>query len=104
MTWVKNTRVGGIQHVKEKRKEKQNQNKLKVSACKKISRFFSYVNKQLADPTFIQSLSYDSQAVEASRATRLSVALPVLFIVFSVLFMFAPLMKQCENFIPCMTF
>ena len=29
------------------------------SKCEKISRFFSNVNEQLADPTSIQSLSYD---------------------------------------------
>ena len=32
------------------------------------------------------------------------VALSVLFIIFSVLFIFAPLMKQCENFILYLTF
>ena len=50
---------------KRKRKEER-ETKLKVeSKCQKISQFFSTVNEQLADPTSIQSLSCDSQAVEA---------------------------------------
>ena len=75
------------------------------SKCKKISSFFSNVSEQLADPTSMRFLSNDSQAVEASRATSLSVALSVLFMIFSVLFIanFAPLMKQCKNFILCLT-
>ena len=44
--------------VKNVKKERQNQKKLK------ISQFFPNVNEQLADPTSIRSLSYDSQAVE----------------------------------------
>ena len=76
-----------IKNVKEKRKERQNYEKLKVSACKEISRFFSDVNEQSADSTSFQSLSHDSQDEEASRATSLSGALSVLFIIFSVLFM-----------------
>ena len=59
------------------------------------------MKEQLADPTSIQSLSYVSQAVEAINLESAEeqftvaffcVALFVLFIVFSVLFMFAPLM------------
>ena len=93
-----------VKHVKEKRKERQNQKKLKASVCKKTSGFSFNVNEHLADSTSIQCLSYDSQAVEASTATRFSVALSVLFIIFSVLFIFAPLIKQSENFILCLTF
>ena len=81
-------------HVQKKRKERQNHKTLKASACKKISRSFANVNEQLADPTFIQFLSYDSQAVEASRTTSLSLAFSVLFTVFYVLFIVAPETQQ----------
>ena len=53
----------GSQNVEEKRKETKS--KEVESKCKKISHFFPNVNEQLADPTSIQSLNYDSQAVEA---------------------------------------
>ena len=51
---------------KRKRKEERETKSKEVkSKCKKISQFFPNVNKQLADPPSIQSLSNDSQAVEA---------------------------------------
>ena len=51
---------------KRKGKEKrETKSKEFESKCKKISQFFPNVNKQLADPTSIKSLSYDSQVVEA---------------------------------------
>ena len=75
------------------------------SRCKKISQFFHNVNEQLADPTSIQSLSYDCQAVEAmnfeSTAEQFAVAFlrcTLCVVIFSVLLIFAPLMKQCKNF------
>ena len=45
--------------------EREKKSKEVESKCKKISQFFLNVKKQLADPTSTQSLSYDSQAVEA---------------------------------------
>ena len=36
--------------------------------------------------------------------TSVALVFSVLFIIFSVLFIFAPLMKQCENFILYLTF
>ena len=51
---------------KRKRKEERETKSKEVeSMCKKISQFFPNVNEQLADPPSIQSLSNDSQAVEA---------------------------------------
>ena len=65
---------------KRKRKEER-ETKLKEveSKCQKISQFFSNVNEQLADPTSIQSLSCDSQAVEATNV-RQSKFLTLLYI------------------------
>ena len=71
---------------KERETKLKEVKKLKATACKKISRFFSNANEQLTDLTSIQSLSYGSQAVEASRATSLSIPLSELFIIFSVVF------------------
>ena len=49
-----------------KRKEERETKSEEVeSKCKKISQFFPNVNEQLADSPSIQSLSNDSQAVEA---------------------------------------
>ena len=48
-----------------RREEREAKSKKFESKCKKISQFFPNVNEQLADPTSIQSLSYDNQAVEA---------------------------------------
>ena len=51
---------------KRKRKEERETKSKEVkSKCTKISQFFPNVNEQLADPPSIQSLSNDSQAVEA---------------------------------------
>ena len=47
------------------KEERESKSKEVKSKCKKISHFFPNVNKQLADPTSIQSLSNDNQAVEA---------------------------------------
>ena len=45
-----------------KRKEKKETKSKQVKTrCKKISQFFPNVNEQLADPTSIQCLSYDSE-------------------------------------------
>ena len=50
-----------------------------------MGQFFSNVNEQLADPTSIQSLSYDSKAVEATNLESNA----KLFVLHSVLFIFA---------------
>ena len=46
---------------RKRREKKETKSKQVESSCKKISQFFPNVNEQLADPTSIQSLSYDSQ-------------------------------------------
>ena len=49
----------------KRKEERKTKSKEVESKCKKISQFFPNVNEQLADPPSIQSLSNDSQAVEA---------------------------------------
>ena len=49
----------------KRKEERETKSKEVESKCKKTSQFFPNVNEQLADSTSIQSLSYDSQAVEA---------------------------------------
>ena len=49
----------------KRKEERKTKSKEVESKCKKISQFFLNVNEQLADPPSIQSLSNDSQAVEA---------------------------------------
>ena len=55
MSWAENIRIK-LKNVKEKRKERQNQKKLKESVRKCL--FFPNVNEQLAEPTSIQSLRH----------------------------------------------
>ena len=93
-----------VKHEKQKRKKTQNQMKLKASACKKISRLFSDVNEQLVDPTSIQSLNYNSLAVKTSRAILALELHSLCCLLYFLLFIFVPLMKQCENFVLCSIF
>ena len=48
----------------KRKEERETKSKEVESKCKKISQFFPNVNEQVADPASIQSLCYDSQAVE----------------------------------------
>ena len=50
---------------RQRKEERDTKSKEVESKCKKISQFFPNLNEQLADPTSIQFLNYDSQAVEA---------------------------------------
>ena len=93
---------------KSETKSKKVENK-----CNKISQFVPNVNEQLNDPTSIQSLINDNQAVEAMNLESTAeqrvfafvfAVLSVLLIIFSVLLLFVPSMKQCENFMLCSTF
>ena len=61
-----------VKNVKEKRKERQNQEELKASLKNKSVLSKCKKKKQLADPTFIQSLNCDSQAVEAMNLESIS--------------------------------
>ena len=64
------------------------------------------------EKSFTKSMSFEEiidkfSAAKAENTSCLSffcVALSVLFIIFSVLFIFASFMKQCENFILYLTF